>query len=74
MGYVDAPGVIYYNDGMDRNFEVNPSGDGKGAIYEIVGGELDGDGRLDLVVLLVAPNLRESRHTRRLNEPRAAMI
>jgi hypothetical protein len=49
VGYVDAPGVIYYNDGTGRNFEAHPFGDGKGAIYGMASGDLDGDGRLDLV-------------------------
>jgi hypothetical protein len=49
VGYVNAPGVIYYNDGTGRNFDAHPFGDGKGAIYGMASGDLDGDGRLDLV-------------------------
>ena len=49
VGYVNAPGVIYYNDGTGRNFDARPFGDGKGAIYGMASDDLDGDGRLDLV-------------------------
>ena len=49
VGYVDAPGVVYYNDGTGRNFDAHPFGDRKGAIYGMASGDLDGDGRLDLV-------------------------
>jgi hypothetical protein len=49
VGYVDAPGVIYYNDGTGRNFTAHPFGDGKGTIYGMASGDLDGDGRVDLV-------------------------
>ena len=49
VGYVDAPGVIYYNDGTGKHFGAHPFGDGKGAIYGMASADLDGDGRLDLV-------------------------
>jgi hypothetical protein len=49
VGYVDAPGVVYYNDGTGRNFDAHPFGDGKGTIYGMASGDLDGNGRLDLV-------------------------
>ncbi|MGC4049531.1 MAG: VCBS repeat-containing protein [Paludibaculum sp.] len=49
VGYVNAPGVIYYNDGTGRRFEAQPFGDGKGAIYGMASGDLNGDGRPDLV-------------------------
>jgi FG-GAP-like repeat len=49
VGYVDGPGVVYYNDGTGRKFDAHPFGDGKGAIYGMASGDLDGDGRLDLV-------------------------
>ncbi len=49
VGYVDGPGVIYYNDGTGKNFEAHPFGDGKGTIYGMASGDLDRDGRLDIV-------------------------
>jgi len=49
VGYVGAPGVVYYNDGTGKKFDVRPFGDGRGAIYGMAAGDLDGDGRLDLV-------------------------
>jgi hypothetical protein len=49
VGYTDAPGVIYYNDGRGRHFDAHPFGDGKGTIYGMASADLDGDGRLDIV-------------------------
>jgi hypothetical protein len=50
VGYVDAPGVIYFNDGTGRRYQPVPFGDGKGAIYGMAVGDLDGDGWPDIVV------------------------
>jgi hypothetical protein len=33
VGYIDAPSVIYDNDGTGRKFDAHSFGDGKGAIY-----------------------------------------
>ena len=49
VGYVDAPGVVYTNDGTGKHFSAQPFGDGKGAIYGMASADLDGDGRLDIV-------------------------
>lgn len=49
VGYVDAPGMVYSNDGTGRTFDAHPFGDGKGTIYGMASGDLDGDGRLDIV-------------------------
>jgi FG-GAP-like repeat len=50
VGYVDAPGVVYFNDGTGKKFQPVPFGDGKGAIYGMAAGDLDGDGWPDVVV------------------------
>ena len=49
VGYVDAPGVVYYNDGTGKTFTARPFGDGKGTIYGMATGDLDGDGQPDIV-------------------------
>jgi hypothetical protein len=50
VGYVDAPGVVYFNDGTGKKYEPVPFGDGEGAIYGMAVGDLDGDGWPDVVV------------------------
>ena len=50
VGYVQAPGIIYWNDGTGRNFSQQPFGDGKGTIYGMAAGDLNGDGWPDVVV------------------------
>lgn len=50
VGYVDAPGVVYFNDGTGRKCQRVPFGDGKGTIYGMAAGDLDGDGWPDVVV------------------------
>lgn len=49
VGYVDAPGMIFYNDGTGKKYEPQPFGDGKGTIYGMASGDLSGHGRVDLV-------------------------
>jgi hypothetical protein len=43
-GYVNAPGSVFFNDGTGINFREVPWGDGKGSVYGIAIGDLDGDG------------------------------
>ena len=38
------------NDGTGRDFEAVPFGDGEGAVYGLAVGDVDGDGRADVVV------------------------
>jgi FG-GAP-like repeat len=49
VGYVNAPGAIYFNDGTGRKYNRVTFGDGKGAIYGLAAGDLDGDGYPDIV-------------------------
>jgi hypothetical protein len=49
VGYVRAPGIIYWNDGTGRNYFRQSFGDGRGAIYGMAAGDLDGDGWPDVV-------------------------
>ena len=49
VGYVNAPGAIYFNDGTGKKYTRVPFGDKKGATYGIAVGDLDGDGWPDIV-------------------------
>ena len=49
VGYVEAPGAIYFNDGTGRKYDRVTFGDKQGAIYGLAAGDLDGDGYPDLV-------------------------
>ena len=50
VGYVEAPGVVYFNDGTGTKYQPVPFGDGKGAIYGMAAGDLNGDEWPDVVV------------------------
>ena len=41
--------MIYFNDGTGRAYRAMPFGDGKGSIYGMAAGDLDGDGWPDIV-------------------------
>jgi hypothetical protein len=49
VGYVEAPGAIYFNDGTGRKYTRVPFGDNQGAIYGLAVADLDGDGFPDIV-------------------------
>jgi hypothetical protein len=58
VGYIDAPSVVYFNEGTGRSFAAVPFGDGKGAVYAIAIGDLDKDGWPDIAVARSgAPNV-----------------
>lgn len=48
VGYVEAPGSVFFNDGTGINFREISWGDGKGDVYGIAIGDLDGDGWPDI--------------------------
>ena len=42
--------MIYFNDGTGTKYQPVPFGDGKGSIYGMAAGDLNGDGWPDVVV------------------------
>jgi len=50
VGYVEAPGVIYFNSGTEMRYQRVSFGDGKGAIYGMAAADLNDDGWPDVVV------------------------
>jgi hypothetical protein len=42
--------MAYFNNGTGKGFQAGPFGDGKGAIYGMAAGDLDGDGWPDVVL------------------------
>jgi hypothetical protein len=58
VGYVEAPSVVYFNDGSGRRFTPVAFGDGKGTAYGFATGDLDRDGHPDIAVARSdAPNV-----------------
>ena len=49
VGYVKAPGAVYFNEGSGRSYSRTPFGDSQGAIYGLAVADLDGDGFTDIV-------------------------
>jgi hypothetical protein len=49
VGFVNAPGEIYFNEGTGRSYRRVTFGDNKGATYGFAAGDLNGDGYPDIV-------------------------
>ena len=68
VGYVEAPGMLFLNDGTGLAFESVPFGDARGDVYGLAIGDLDGDGLPDIAAgRSDAPNVvyfnRQSKRT-----------
>ena len=50
VGNVEAPSVVYFNDGSGRRFNPDTFGDNKGTVYGFAIADLDRDGFLDIAV------------------------
>jgi hypothetical protein len=58
VGNVEAPSVVYFNDGKGHKFTPVTFGDNKGAVYGLAIGDLDGDGSPDIAAARSdAPNV-----------------
>ena len=58
VGNVEAPSVVYFNDGTGRRFTPVTFGDNKGTVYGFAIGDLDGDGVKDIAAARSeAPNV-----------------
>ena len=58
VGNVEAPSVVYFNDGTGRHFTPVTFGDNKGTVYGFAIGDLDGDGVQDIAAARSdAPNV-----------------
>jgi hypothetical protein len=49
VGFVESPGVVYFNDGTGRSFEEVPWNDGAGVVYGMVFGDVDADKWPDII-------------------------
>jgi hypothetical protein len=58
VGHVEAPSVVYFNDGGGRQFTPLPFGDDQGSAYGFAIADLDGDGLPDIAAARSgAPNV-----------------
>ena len=49
VGFIRAPGVIFWNDGGGRKFTQSQFGDGKGGTYGLAVADLNHDRLMDIV-------------------------
>ena len=49
VGFIEAPGAIFWNDGSGRRYSRASFGDARGGTYGIAVGDLDDDGFPDIV-------------------------
>jgi hypothetical protein len=49
VGFVEAPGVVYFNEAKGSSFRPVSWNDGKGAVYAMVFSDVDGDGAMDII-------------------------
>ena len=58
VGRAGAPGIVWFNAGPGQSFTRVDFGDGRGAVYGIAIGDLDGDGYPDIATARSdAPNV-----------------
>jgi hypothetical protein len=49
VGYAEGGSRLFLNEGEGINYEASEFGDGKGSVYGMATGDINTDGRLDIV-------------------------